>query len=114
MSITPGASIKMVAKYELNGLGVDGDTIKFWVNPALGTGVEGTPDDADPGRIWNPAAVSSDDFRFRRGNGSENNIEFAGITIYDDGDSPFAVVPEPSGFVLLGLGGLALIPRRRR
>ena len=112
--ITPGASIKMVAKYELNGVGVDGDTIKFWVNPTLGTGTEGTPDDADPARIWNPTTVSSDDFRFRRGNGSENTIEFANITIYDGGDSPFAVVPEPSGSILLGLGGLALILRRRR
>jgi hypothetical protein len=113
-TITPGTPITMVAKYELNAAGVDGDTIKYWVNPTLGTGTEGTPDDADPLRIWIPASVGSSDLQFRMGNSSENAIEFADVTIYADGDSPFAVVPEPSSTALLGLGGLALILRRRK
>jgi hypothetical protein len=104
----------MVAKYELNAAGLDGDTVKFWINPTLGTGTEGTPDDADPLRIWNPTSIGSDDLLFRRGNSSDNAIEFADVTIYAAGDSPFAVVPEPSSTALLGLGGLALILRRRK
>lgn len=112
VTINPGEPITLVMKYELNGVGVDGDTVKFWVNPALGTGVESTPDDADPGRIWGPGEVTSDDLGFRRGSDSENEIEFADITIYDGGDSPFNV-PEPSGVLLSGLGLLTLLYRRR-
>lgn len=114
VTITPGTALKMVVKYELNGPGIDGDTLKFWVNPTLGTGTEGTPDDFDAGRIWNPANASSDGMLFRRGNGSENVLEFADVTIYSEGDSPFAAIPEPSSAALLGLGGIALILRRRK
>lgn len=112
VTITPDVTITLVAEYELNGPGVDGDTVKFWVNPALGTGTEPAPDLTDPTWIWNPAAISSDDMRFRRGNSSENQIDFANITIYDSGNSPFAI-PEPSTVLLGGFGFLALLRRRR-
>lgn len=111
--IIPDTAITLVVKYELNGLGVDGDTVKFWVNPALGTGTESTPNDADPGRIWNPAVISSDDMMFRRGNNSDNTIQFSNIRLYSDGDSPFAVIPEPSAMLLGGIGLLGLLRRRR-
>jgi len=111
--IIPGTSITMVIKYELNGEGLDGDTVKFWVNPTLGTGTESAPNDADPSRIWNPASISSDNMRFRRGNSSDNVIEFADVRIYSNGDSPFAVVPEPSVMLLGGIGLLGLLRRRR-
>lgn len=113
VTIVPGTAITMVIKYELNGAGVDGDTVKFWVNPALATGTEVTPNDADPSRIWSPGAITSDDLRFRRGNSSDNNIQFANVTIYSGGDSPFNVVPEPSAMLLGSLGLLALARRRR-
>lgn len=112
VSIIPGTAITLVIKYELNGLGVDGDTVKFWVNPTLGTGIEGTPSDADPSRIWNPASISSDNMMFRRGNGSDNVIEFANVRVYSGGDSPFAI-PEPSVLLLGGIGLLGLLRRRR-
>lgn len=112
VSIPVGSLVTMVVKYELNGAGVDGDTIKFWVNPALGTGTEGTPNDADPGRIWNAASISSDDMRFRRGNGSENEILFSNVKVFSGGDSPFAI-PEPSSAILCGLSCLALFRRKR-
>ncbi len=113
-TITSGTAIKIVVKYELNAVGLDGDTIKVWVDPTLGTGTESAADDADPTRIWNPTTISSSDMRFRRGNSSDNEITFSNVTIYSDGDSPFAVVPEPSSTSLLGLGALALILRRRK
>ena len=91
-SITPGERMTLVVKYELNGPGLDGDTIKFWVNPVLGTGVEPTPDDAGPTRIWNPAAISSDDMRFRLGNAPNTNVmTYENVTVYSGGDSPFAI-----------------------
>ncbi len=113
VAITPGTPITLVIKYELNGEGLDGDTVKFWVNPALGTGTEGSPNLYDSGWIWTPAAITSDDLRFRRGNDSENHIEFSNVTIYDGGDSPFALIPEPSGALLGGLGLLSFLYRRR-
>lgn len=113
VTIVPEAPLKMVVKYELNGAGLDGDTVKFWVNPALGTGSETAADDADPIRTWGPAAISSDQMRFRRGNSSENEITFSNVTIFDGGDSPFAVIPEPSSALLMGLAGLGLMARRR-
>jgi hypothetical protein len=113
VSIIPGTAITMVVKYELNGEGVDGDTVKFWVNPTLGTGIEGTPSDANPSRIWNPASISSDDMMFRRGNGSDNVIQFTNVRVYSGGDSPFAVVPEPSVLLLGGISLLGLLRRRR-
>ena len=114
VTISPGDPITMVVKYELNNVGLDSDTIKFWVNPALGTGTEVAPDDADPTRTWGPTNISSDQMRFRRGNGSENQILFSDVTIYDNGDTPFAAVPEPSSTILLSLAGLGLVARRRR
>lgn len=113
VSIVTGVPITLVVKYELNGIGEDGDTVKFWINPSLGTGIEGTPDDADPSRIWGSGSISSDDMRFRRGNSSDNQIEFNNVTIYDGGSSPFDVVPEPSVTLLGGLGIMGLLRRRR-
>lgn len=114
VTIPVGSPITLVIKYELNGVGLDGDTVKFWVNPTLGTGIEGTPNDADPGRIWAPTSISSDDMRFRRGNSSDNQIAFGNVTVYDGGSSPFAVIPEPSAVVLSGLGLLGFLRRRNR
>ncbi|MES2476228.1 MAG: PEP-CTERM sorting domain-containing protein [Verrucomicrobiota bacterium] len=114
VTIPVGTPLTLVIKYELNGAGLDGDTVKFWVNPSLGTGVEGLPNDGDPSHIWGPAAITSDDMRFRRGNSSDNHIAFENVTIYDGGSSPFAAVPEPSAAILGGVGVLALLRRRRR
>jgi len=114
VTITAGTAITMVVKYELNAVGLDGDTVKVWVDPTLGTGTEGAADDADPARLWNATTIGSNDMRFRRGNSSDNEITFSNVTIYSAGDSPFAVVPEPSSTSLLGLGALALILRRRK
>jgi hypothetical protein len=113
VTIVPDTAINMVIKYELNSVGLDGDTVKFWVNPTLGTGTESTPNDSDPLRIWTPAAITSDDMRFRRGNGSDNTIQFANVRVYSDGDSPFAVIPEPSAMLLGGISLLGLLRRRR-
>lgn len=112
-TITPGSAITMVVKYELNGLGLDGDTVKFWVNPTLGSGTEPLPNDASPGWLWNPTTISSDNMMFRRGNSSENVLAFENIKVYSGGDSPFAV-PETST-LLLGLmsGGLLFVRKRR-
>ena len=112
-SITPGEKMTLVVKYELNGPGLDGDTVKFWVNPAMGTGVEPTPDDADPSRIWNPASISSDDMRFRRGNAPNDNVMlFENVTVYSGGSSPF--IPEPASAVLCGMGLVSFVLRRTR
>lgn len=114
VAITPGLAISLVVKYELNGPGIDGDTVKFWVNPVLGTGTESAPNDADAGRLWGPGAITSDDMRFRRGNSSENQIAFSNVRVYSAGDSPFAAVPEPSAAALLaGLAMSGLLRRRR-
>jgi hypothetical protein len=114
VAIVPGTALTMVIKYELNGVGVDGDTVKIWVNPTLGTGVEGAPSDSDPSRIWNPAVINSDDMRFRRGQDSENHILFSNVTIYDGGSSPFSAVPEPSTALLGALGLFGTLRRRRQ
>jgi hypothetical protein len=113
VTIPAGTPITLVIKYELNAAGLDGDTVKFWVNPTLGTGVEGVPNDADPLRIWGSAAITSDDMRFRRGNSSDNQIAFENVTVYDGGSSPFAAVPEPSAALLGACGLLGLLRRRR-
>ncbi|RYD45922.1 MAG: hypothetical protein EOP85_08435 [Verrucomicrobiaceae bacterium] len=114
VTIPVGTPMTLVIKYELNGVGLDGDTVKFWLNPTLGTGTEGAPTDADPLRIWNPASISSDDMRFRRGNSSDNQIQFSNVTVYSGGSSPFDAVPEPSAAFLSVLGVLGLLRRRNR
>ena len=113
-AIIPGEPLTLVVKYELNGPGVDGDTVKFWVNPALGTGTGPTPDDAHPSRIWNPAAISSNDMRFRLGNAPNTNVmTYENVTVYSGNDSPF--IPEPSTALLTAMGvGLLTFRRRSR
>jgi len=38
--------------------------------------------------------------------------DYTGVALYTGADTPF--VPEPSSALLLGLGGIALLRRRRR
>ncbi|MES2661238.1 MAG: hypothetical protein V4689_21645 [Verrucomicrobiota bacterium] len=113
VTIPVGSPITRVIKYDPNGAGVNEDTVKFWVNQTLGTGNEGTPNDADPGRIWGPASISSDDMRFRMENPSDSQIAFDNVTIYDGGSSPFDAMPELSAALLGGVGLLGLMRRRR-
>ncbi len=42
------------------------------------------------------------------------DLNFSNIAVYTEGDTPFGAVPEPSSTALLGLGGLALVLRRRK
>jgi hypothetical protein len=52
--------------------------------------------------------------RFRRGNSSKNTLNFTNVRVYSGGDSPFALIPEPSAALLLGLADVGGLLCRRR
>ena len=68
--------------------------------------VAGFPETDDPGLVMG----ASD-------NGNRNGVEWDYVRVYKgalDGTTPLGPVPEPTSMALLGLGGLALLFRRRR
>ena len=98
-----GTSARLVAKITVVDGGADNDLVELFVNQ----GTEGTADAS--------ASYTIDDFTqltHRAGNGS-GQTTLSNLIIADDYASA-AAVPEPSSSALLGLGGLALILRRRK
>lgn len=107
-SYTLGATVELVGKIEFNTSGVN-ESITLWVNP---TDVETSAislsrTDYDVGWVT-PTHVTAGNFVLGSGTGVIDDIVL-GTTWWD-----VSAVPEPSSAALLGLGGLALIFRRRK
>ncbi len=87
----------------------DNNQAKLWINASLETDTSILGDDqADPGN-------SIIEFALRQSDSSENEaITVDGLVVGTTFADVVTAVPEPSSIALLGLGGLALILRRRR
>ncbi len=91
-------------------IGFDGvDTHRIWVDP-------GTGDFGSPAATFTQAnANDPSGFFFRQGGTWDNGgAAWTADNLIISTDFAEAVIPEPTGFALAGLGGLLLILRRRR
>lgn len=87
------------------------DTFEYWVNPNLAqTEAQNTAAGSGTFTAGDLRDITGFDYI-----GNSDNNTWANSQIFTGGDTAFAVaVPEPSSTALLGLGGLALILRRRK
>lgn len=116
-----GQSVTLLFKldYDVNRSTTNADDtfMEIWVNPT-GSSIEGS---SDINHTWNSASFPGFVQRIENQNtlNTAGDSSITGVSIFTEGDATFAnalgqAIPEPSSTALLGLGGLALILRRRR
>jgi hypothetical protein len=88
----------------------------FWVNPDLS---QPEPAGSDLSGVNSVLTQGIGYIRLRGGRYGNipvntNVTDFTDVALYTGDDSPFAPIPEPSALLLLGLGGLSALGRRRK
>lgn len=97
--VVTGRTYRLVAELDF-----DADQLNLWVDPTVGE--EGTPDAT---RAYTSTNWSS---AVRLASGGTGNTTWDNLVVATDWDD-LGLVPEPSALALFGIGGLALLRRRR-
>ncbi len=98
-----GTPISFSIKWTPSGLNDNAGTVNYTVGPNVGSFNEGGGGVTD---VFNSFGLVV------RGAGSDDPARITGLCTFDD--LTYTIVPEPTTLALLGVGGLALLIRRRK